>query len=403
MAKIGIYNEPSGTGIGGSESVAAVLAEAFTRGHQVDILHHIDGLSADKLADTFGVKLDGVRLRYVPPDYDPKPYFRDPRRRYEAARAWHAGLSEGYDLFIAIVHGVPPFCHAARGALIVLFPFDAAAHIQPRGEILAKSALRRRVETAYQKWEWKRRMSGYQLKTAISEFSREWARRRWDIDCRVIYPPVEGGFRRAEKSDTVLSVGRFALEGEGHTKRQPEMLACFGDLAEGELGGWEYFCVGGLRDSPKHRAFFDRLRAVVPGGRAHVVANIGRCELKGLYERAKIFWHAAGYGEDEQASPESMEHFGISTVEAMAAGCVPVVINRGGQREIVRHGVDGFLWETLDELREYTLRVARDEPLRARMSESARERARLFSREAFVGRFKESLRPLFDDGGKTFD
>jgi hypothetical protein len=26
----------------------------------------------------------------------------------------------------------------------------------------------------------------------------------------------------------------------------------------------------------------------------------------------------------------------------MAAGCVPIVINRGGQREIVEHGVTGF-------------------------------------------------------------
>ena len=98
---------------------------------------------------------------------------------------------------------------------------------------------------------------------------------------------------------------------------------------------------------------------------AEVVANLGRDCLKKYFELAKVFWHAAGYGESEQR-PEMFEHFGIVTVEAMAAGCVPVVINKGGQSEIVRHGVSGFLWDTFDELKEYTLLLARDDGLRKR-------------------------------------
>ena len=124
---------------------------------------------------------------------------------------------------------------------------------------------------------------------------------------------------------------------------------------------------------------------------AEVVANLGRDRLKKLFEQAKIFWHAAGYGESEER-PEMFEHFGIVTAEAMAAGCVPVVINKGGQSEIVRHGVSGFLWDTLDELKEYTSLLARDERLRTEMSEQARRRAQLFSREVFVKPFP---RPSF--------
>jgi glycosyltransferase involved in cell wall biosynthesis len=114
-----------------------------------------------------------------------------------------------------------------------------------------------------------------------------------------------------------------------------------------------------------------------------------------LYGRARLFWHAAGFGSAD-SSPESSEHFGISTVEAMSAGAVPIVINKGGQPEIVEHGVSGFLWNTLDELREYTRLLAADEPLRLRMSNAARERAELFSRSRFVGEFTrlvDSIRP----------
>ena len=112
-----------------------------------------------------------------------------------------------------------------------------------------------------------------------------------------------------------------------------------------------------------------------------------RRELKNLYEQSSVFWHAAGFGVDENTQPMFAEHFGISTVEAMAAGCVPVVIKKGGQKEIVEHGVSGFLWETLDELGSYTQTLLADDKLRTQMSEAARERATMFSRDSFIKNF----------------
>ncbi len=82
----------------------------------------------------------------------------------------------------------------------------------------------------------------------------------------------------------------------------------------------------------------------------------------------------------------------------MGAGCVPVVINKGGQPEIVEHGVSGFLWNTLEELNDYTRLLMRDEELRRQMSEAAKGRAAHFSREKFVQRFMKLLRPLLEAG-----
>jgi glycosyltransferase involved in cell wall biosynthesis len=61
-----------------------------------------------------------------------------------------------------------------------------------------------------------------------------------------------------------------------------------------------------------------------------------------------------------------------------------VVFDGGGQREIVTHGENGYLWNTPDELKAYTRRLTADVALWARLSEAAQRRARDFSRERFL-------------------
>ena len=74
----------------------------------------------------------------------------------------------------------------------------------------------------------------------------------------------------------------------------------------------------------------------------------------------------------------------MTTVEAMSAGVVPVVINCGGQKEIVSDGVNGLLWNTLDELLEKTTRLIHDEKLWEELSKNAKNRSSDFSEERFV-------------------
>ena len=119
-------------------------------------------------------------------------------------------------------------------------------------------------------------------------------------------------------------------------------------------------------------------------------ADVARSDLKQEYGAAKIFWHAAGLNEDVER-PELAEHFGIVTAEAMAAGCVPVVINRGAQPEIVDHGVSGFVWNNIEELIGYTALLAENEALRTVMSDAARARARTFAKEDSVSRLSSFL------------
>jgi glycosyltransferase involved in cell wall biosynthesis len=233
-------------------------------------------------------------------------------------------------------------------------------------------------------------LTAYDTVLANSEYTRGWIGRLWHTDADVLHPPiqVEGLRPAAAREKAVLSVGRFFAPGLGHAKRQLEMVRFFGDLVRsGRLDGWTMHVVGGCEDS--QRPYLAKVAAAASGLPVRVHPNAPRATVAALMSTASVFWSATGYGEDADRAPWASEHFGMTTAEAMAGGCVPVVIDRAGQREIVRDGVDGFRWSTPDELLARTVQLAGDEALRGRLSARAVERARQYSDQAFAAHWRD--------------
>jgi len=225
----------------------------------------------------------------------------------------------------------------------------------------------------------------YDLLCANSRYTQRWIHRYWGRDSVVFYPPVDvEAFTPLPKRRQILSVGRFFTT--GHNKKHLEMVRAFRRLVDEGLTGWELHLAGGVTPGALNVAYVERLRREAVGYPIHIHTNIPFQALRRLYGESAIYWHAAGYGEDPERYPLRYEHFGLTTVEAMAAECVPVVIYGGGQPEIVTHGVDGFLWRSLDEWLTYTHHLIANDGLRARMAAAARRRARAFSWQAFEER-----------------
>ena len=80
----------------------------------------------------------------------------------------------------------------------------------------------------------------------------------------------------------------------------------------------------------------------------------------------------------------------MTTIEAMSAGCVPVVINKGGQQEIV-NGNCGFRWNSIDELIEYTEKLIKNRNLLKSMEQESRKRWQIASKNTFKNAIKEVL------------
>lgn len=211
-----------------------------------------------------------------------------------------------------------------------------------------------------------------------SIFTQGYMKEKLKLVSKVIYPPVDvDDIRPLKKKNIIVNIGRFV-----RVKRQDVLINVFKEMFQKKMvENWELILMGGLTQADL--VYLEELKKASQGVPIKILTDIPRLDLIKTLGEAKIYWHAMGYESDD---PVQQEHFGISVVEAMAAGCIPVVINKGGLNEIVDRGKYGVLWETTDELITETLKVIQKKDLD---SQKIIERSNEFSKEHFMKRFLE--------------
>lgn len=393
--RIGIFN-PYLHSLGGGERVVTVMAEALKNKHDVDLITY-DEIASELLERTFDVDLKGVGIRVLSKEIKSKfLVFTELMQRVKGLMG--VGLALGrrfgdrftaeYDLFInhEFLTYLPSY--ARRSIMMCMFPRRLVGATE--GLSLFESVHNAYLSTLLRLLS-VNFVDTYDVLVANSQYVKRWVKRFWGRDCIVIHPPVDvESFKPSRKENMIISVGRF-FSGY-HEKKHVEMIKTFKKMCDNGLAGWQYHLVGNAHREEIHKRYLKKVKTEATGYPVYVHTNAPIQELRALYGKSKIFWHATGFGEDENANPERFEHFGMSTVEAMSAGCVPVVIGRGGQVEIVRPGVDGYLWTTLDQLQKLSWHLIRNEDERMRLSVQAIERSRLFSKE----RFELSIKQLIE-------
>jgi glycosyltransferase involved in cell wall biosynthesis len=221
-----------------------------------------------------------------------------------------------------------------------------------------------------------------------SEYSRKAIYKTFKIDSTVLSPPVDVDlFRKAvlfssmnKRDDTILVISRF------HPSKKVENAIRLAELLKQKGIGRSMKIVGNL--SPHMIGYYSYMRKMVQDQDLsdyvtfHV--NVSFNKLLSLMSKSKVYFH-----------PLPGEPFGISTVEAMSAGLIPVVPDLGGHTEFVplRYQFCNFI-EAME-----SVAVAMDASFseRIRISDSVKR----FSTSNYIRRFQQIVKKLLLSATKT--
>lgn len=352
--KIGLYSPYLDTA-GGGEKYILSIADAVvdeevdflvgTHLYQIDVREIIK-----KIEQLHGLNLSKVNLIKAP--IGPGSSFL---KRYF--------FLEKYDFLFYLTDGSVFFSSAKRSIIHFQVPFQ-----NPKLNL----------------WQ-KIKLSSFNRAIFNSNFTKEVIEKTWPIKGQVIYPPVDTKkFKALSKKKQIISVGRFFsyLKNKKHSL----LISAFKNLVENKaFADYSLHLVGVAGEGD--RSYLEQLKTQASNLAIFFYPNASLDELSKLYGESKVYWHAAGY---EEQDPEKFEHFGISTVEAMAAGCIPVVINKGGQREIVDKQ-SGYLWNDLDEMESLTIKVLKNPKLAKDFSAHAQKKASDFDKTVFQSAIKKLI------------
>ncbi|MFZ1021721.1 MAG: glycosyltransferase family 4 protein [Halobacteriota archaeon] len=383
--RVGIF-APHLLAYGGGEKYICKIAEIFSREHDVDLLTfditEREGAGVLKtLENRLNVNLEKVTLKVPEISSIAKKEFFVNRLTKTALLS---KCTKQYDLFINQARGgrtiFPQPAHASKNIIIVQVPPTNAKKISvffgwPGMNVFVDAKL-----------------ATYHTIVVYSNFVKKTVEQKYAREADVLYPPIDiPPQHRILKERFILSVGRFFMG--GHSKKQLEMIQAFKQLCESEKlneAHWEYHLVGGVSNN-KDQRYAKMCEQEAEGYPVFFHFDAPSETVKDLYSRSTLFWHATGFNEDENRHPEKMEHFGIATAEAMSYGCIPVVVGKGGQREIVHHELDGLLWSTIEDLKKSTLNLIEDPKKRTKLARAAIETSRQFQTDQFEIKVKELL------------
>jgi glycosyltransferase involved in cell wall biosynthesis len=289
--------------------------------------------------------------------------------------------SKQFDIFINCTMNLYSFS-AKKNIAIVHFPPYKKIHSNfvKKFPFFFFSAL-------YKDFKW---FSSYDLYITYSKYTQMWLDKLWHINDKrsALINPAVSFVRPSDvnKQNIIMICSRIEP-----SKEIDLLLNIF--LSSNILKQFMKLYIVGAAIN-EHSSYINKIKEIIKDQSdiIKIIENPNREEIEKYYNLSKIFWHAKGYSHDEDLEPAELEHFGITTVEAMSAGCVPVVINKGGQKEIINDGINGFLWDNPEQLIEKTVFLLQNQDKRIAMSKAAKESAKRYSVDEFAKNLDKILK-----------
>lgn len=382
MPKAAIYDPYLDT-LGGGERYCLTVAEILlSQGWQVDLFWSGDPKLIDLAQSRFGLKLDGLKV--VPdifgitntnidtPDAQPLTKFISHHSHHQSFFKKFIETRK-YDFCFYLSDGSIPFLFSKKNIFHTQLPFTFKQNLKDRLLSILKSLFINRV-------------------VYNSQFTASLTPPNLLSKTTVIYPPIdiESLSNDQPKQHIILSAGRF--DNILNYKKQDILINVFSQfVAQNPNTDWKLILMGSSLQSESDNHYLLHLKSLAQNLPVEFIVNPDFIKLKQIFSVSKIYWHAAGYGIDQNQHPENCEHFGMTPVEAMASGLVPFLVNKGGLPEIITDGVDGYLWDEPEDLLAKTQLIINTPAEFQKMQQQAIKSSQRFSKQVFTTKILEII------------
>ncbi|XP_022942931.1 GDP-Man:Man(3)GlcNAc(2)-PP-Dol alpha-1,2-mannosyltransferase [Cucurbita moschata] len=242
-----------------------------------------------------------------------------------------------------------------------------------------------------------------QLAMVNSSWTQSHIEKLWRIPDRIkrVYPPCDTSvlqalpLERPTKTPIIISVAQFRPE-KAHLLQLEAFSAAIKKLDSSSVRPKLQF-VGSCRnksDEERLQSLKNKAIELKVDENVEFYKNLMYRDLVGLLGGSVAGIHSM-----------TDEHFGISVVEYMAAGAIPIAHNSAGPKmDIVLEEDEqqtGFLATNVNEYADAILQVVKmPETERLKMAAAARRRAERFSEKKFYEDFKAAIRPILGSSSR---
>lgn len=307
--KIGVFN-PILHRVGGAEYVTIVLVNALKeQGHRVVLVSN-KKIDSATIAFFFGKDLD-VETRVFPfSDFSERLSFRNPIGDYvNALQSYFLKLNCQIlvDTFSDFIH---PWSDVTYFQVC-----PRCGNLSPRARDLSSFLYVPLLKAS---------MTEDKAVLVVSRFVANFLEKK-GIHCSVLYPPVNVCYFSdanknfcGSKEDMAVTVSRFSNE---------KKLENIPIIAKQVDKGVSFVIAGSCQSNSAYKVLHSLqglIKKLEVGERVRLLPNVSREKIRELLWNSKVYLHT-----------RENEPFGITIIEAMSSGCLPIVHDSGGPREFV--------------------------------------------------------------------
>lgn len=345
--------------IGGGQKFNCKIIEHLLKKHDVDIVT-LFPIDLKQLEKFYSVNLSKAKIITLYPNSSLNPALL---KIIASKRVSH--LSRNYDLFFNgdAQESVKP---KAKQNIMYCHFFEPLWYRPSKGFIdffkLLFIYLLRKFKGNYAK-----RYSIY----CNSLYTKGWLKKLWNVNSEIIYPPVDiPKIKKLKKENIILSTGRISPD-----KNYEFVIDVFKE-AYSSLKNYKLIICG----KSDNVVYLDKLKKMSKNLPVEFLTDVSDESLKKIYSKSKIFIQAKGMDNNDKRFPGLVEHFGMTSAEAMSYGCIPLLLNKGGYTEIVNKNT-GFIFNNKEEAVKSLVKLISNKKLLESMCKAGIQRAKKFSLE----------------------